>query len=51
MLVATPTDSFDEAVSSALAEEVSALLDNTQDTQLTNALNDADQQRLSGKRR
>ncbi|KAF9069472.1 hypothetical protein BDP27DRAFT_1383193 [Rhodocollybia butyracea] len=46
-LVAPPVDPFEEAVSSALAEEVSTFLDNTQGSMLTTALDDAEQERLA----
>ncbi|KAJ4479898.1 hypothetical protein C8R41DRAFT_869211 [Lentinula lateritia] len=46
-LMAPPMDPFEVAVSSALAEEVSAFLDNNQGSLLSNALDDAEQQRLA----
>ncbi|KAJ3812305.1 BRF1-domain-containing protein [Lentinula aff. lateritia] len=45
--MAPPMDPFEVAVSSALAEEVSAFLDNNQGSLLSNALDDAEQQRLA----
>ncbi|THU83068.1 cyclin-like protein [Dendrothele bispora CBS 962.96] len=46
-LIAPPLDPFDETVSSVLAEEVNNFLEGSQGVQLTDALNDAEQQRLA----
>ncbi|KAJ4468866.1 BRF1-domain-containing protein [Lentinula aciculospora] len=46
-LQALPMDPFEEVVSSALAQEVSAFLDNNQGSMLSDALDDAEQQRLA----
>ncbi|KAF5390085.1 hypothetical protein D9757_003889 [Collybiopsis confluens] len=44
-LVAPPLDAYEQVIDSALAEEVATFLINNQGSMLTEALNDADQQR------
>lgn len=46
-LIPPPTNIIDETVSQALAEEVSGFLNNSQGTQLTDALDEAEERRLA----